>query len=96
MLPRAENQPEMHCAARRVRLQGPNQHCMLHCFFVFKMPSTCFLLSFFFFPAKDDDHSSSCISNGAQRGRFFVGAQAFLAQMLRNPQSSGAKSVGSS
>jgi hypothetical protein len=31
MLPQAENQPEMHCAAPWVRLRGQNQHCMLDC-----------------------------------------------------------------
>jgi hypothetical protein len=35
MLPQAENQPEMHCAARSTPLQRQNQDCTLDLFFVF-------------------------------------------------------------
>jgi hypothetical protein len=35
MLPQAENRPEIHCAARRVPLQGQNQDCTLLLFFRF-------------------------------------------------------------
>jgi hypothetical protein len=35
MLPEAENQPEIHCAARWVRRATQNQHCTLHLFSCF-------------------------------------------------------------
>jgi hypothetical protein len=65
MLFQAENQPEMHCAARSRRLRGQHQHCTLvfvfqffPCFACFSVFFDCFsnevLLSFFLFMRRGD------------------------------------------